>query len=247
MVDHCNGLLIHGTEGEFCVVNPATRRWERLPRLDARNYNVYLVFDPVVSPHYEVLTIPHVPKKVIIPARRVPDKKISNSRKQRQYSGEYWFNVWFSLSDDTPAVEDLEEECEDGPSELSPEQTNEEDDDFLPAIFAPSPIECRGKQEDPDDSVEWPPSSWMLDVFSSRTKQWQKRLFVREGEALETLATVRLDRLEPTDWGPRWRYGVYWGGALYVHCRGAFVARYTLQRLTNLSLPNSTINSGIHI
>jgi hypothetical protein len=236
MVDHCNGLLIHGTEGEFCVVNPATRRWERLPRLDARNYNVYLVFDPVVSPHYEVLTIPHVPKKVIIPARRVPDKKLSNSR---QYSGEYWFNVLFS-SDDTPAVEDLEEECKDGPSELSPEQTNEEDDDFLPAIFAPSPIECRGKQEDPDDSVEWPASSWMLDVFSSRTKQWQKRLFVREGEALETLATVRLDRLEPTDWGPRWRYGVYWGGALYVHCRGAFVVRYTSQRFRNLSLPNST-------
>lgn len=134
------------------------------------------------------------------------------------------------MLEDTPPVKDLEEECKDGPSELSSLETIEEEtieEDDLPAISAPSPIECTGKQDDPE--AEWPPSSWMLDVFSSSTKQWQKRLFVRQGEALETVATVRLDRLNPTEWGPRWRYSVYWEGALYVHCRGAFVVRLLLQ------------------
>jgi hypothetical protein len=224
IMDHCNGLLIYGTQWRefFCVVNPATRRWERLPCPDASNYNTYLAFDPAVSPHYQVLRIPMVPKKIIHKVQRVPDKK---PKKQSQFSGPYCLLELFSLPDDIPALDNFEEEHEDErPSELSMEHTIEEDD--LPAIFVPSPTECSGKQEDPDELVEWPPSSWMLDVFSSSTKQWQKRLFVREGEALETVASVRLDRLEPTSWGPRWRYGVYWEGALYVHCRGAFVVRY---------------------
>ncbi|KAM0915193.1 hypothetical protein ACQ4PT_011010 [Festuca glaucescens] len=82
IVDHCNGLLIYGTEWrEFCVVNPATRRWEHLPRLDARNYNAYLAFDPAVSPHYQVFAIPMVPKK-IIPVQRVPEEKPSKPEKE---------------------------------------------------------------------------------------------------------------------------------------------------------------------
>ncbi|KAM0915192.1 hypothetical protein ACQ4PT_011009 [Festuca glaucescens] len=223
IVDHCNGLLIYGTDWEFCVVNPATRRWERLPRLDASNYNTYLAFDPAVSPNYQVFAIPLVPKK-IIPVEHVPDKK---PKKPSQFSEPYGLLELFSLLEDASALKDFEEECEDRPSELSTEQTIEEDD--LTAISAPSPIKCSGKQEDPDDLVGWPPSSWMLDMFSSSTKQWQKKPFVREGEALETMASVRLDRLKPTSWGPRWRYGVYWEGALYVHCRGAFVVRLLLQ------------------
>ncbi|KAK1601117.1 hypothetical protein QYE76_007965 [Lolium multiflorum] len=217
VVDHCNGLLIYGTDWEYCVVNPATRRWERLPRLDASSYNTYLAFDPAVSPHYQVFAIPMVPKK-IIPVEHVPDKKPFSKPKMPSQEP-YCLLELFSLLEDASDLEDFEEECEDRASELSTEQTIEEDND-LPAI------ECSDKQEDPDDLVEWPPSSWTLDVFSSSTKQWQKRTFVREGEALETLASVRLDRLKPTNWGPRWRYGVYWEGALHVHCRGAFVVRY---------------------
>ncbi|KAF7041992.1 hypothetical protein CFC21_051697 [Triticum aestivum] len=220
IVDHCNGLLIYGSEWRaFCVVNPATRRWERLPRLDAKNYNTYLVFDPAVSPHYQVFAIPQVPEKVVpVQPQPVPDKKPPTP---------FCLTEFFSLFEDTPEVltKDLEEDCEDGPSELSPEQTIEED------IPAPSPIEVPEDPliEDPEDLVEFPPSSWMLDVFSSSTKEWQKRLFVREGEALDTVATIRLDRLEPTFYGPRWRYGVYRRGAFYVHCRGAFVARLSLK------------------
>ncbi|CAM0950733.1 unnamed protein product [Alopecurus aequalis] len=111
IVDHCNGLLIYGSEGRgFCVVNPATRRWERLPRPDAKIYNRYLVFDPAVSPHYEVLAM-------VIPVQPLPDKKPSKSKKQAQFC----LTELFSLLEDTPEVltNDLEEDCEDGHPELS--------------------------------------------------------------------------------------------------------------------------------
>jgi hypothetical protein len=66
--DHCNGLLLLqdaqvGNPDYFYVVNPATRRWDSLPTLDIGVHcwrsDMYLVFDPMVSPHYEVFTIPH--------------------------------------------------------------------------------------------------------------------------------------------------------------------------------------------
>jgi hypothetical protein len=163
IVDHCNGLLLYKSSGELHVANPATRRWDSLRRLRCKDYdrrNTYLVFDPAISPHYELFSIPDVPKKVVPP---------------------------------------------------------------MP-----------GEQEDPRDSMEWPPSVWILDVFSSSTRQWQKRSFVRQGEALHTVASVQVDSRKPENMcygGPRRRYGVYWGGSLYVHCRGAFVARYYVYRI----------------
>ncbi|TVU45668.1 hypothetical protein EJB05_05161, partial [Eragrostis curvula] len=63
----CNGLLL--LYGGF-VVNPATRQWARLPPyppspdgFEGLRYDVdkCLVFDPTVSPHYEVLLLPYVP------------------------------------------------------------------------------------------------------------------------------------------------------------------------------------------
>ncbi|GJN08243.1 hypothetical protein PR202_ga26143 [Eleusine coracana subsp. coracana] len=69
ILDHCNGLLLY--EGrfkrEFYVVNPATRWWECLPRHTGfRDYYIgYLVFDPAVSPHYEVFLIPYFPETPI--------------------------------------------------------------------------------------------------------------------------------------------------------------------------------------
>jgi hypothetical protein len=154
IVDHCNGLLLFKYWMNFCVVNPTTRRWEPIRYMDDEGRNAYLVFDPASSPHYEVLLIPDVPKKVILPSH--------------------------------------------------------------------------DEQEDPDDSMEWPPSLWMLDVFSSSAKKWQKSSFVREGTAVGTVTSVRADPLVPISMtfdGPRWRCGVYWGRSLYVHCRGAYVAR----------------------
>uniref|UniRef100_A0ACD5VMJ7 Uncharacterized protein n=1 Tax=Avena sativa TaxID=4498 RepID=A0ACD5VMJ7_AVESA len=73
ITDHCNGLLLI----DKYVVNPATRRWDALPpappgrvqfifRTDQdlgdgtphyETIHNYLVFDPTVSPHYQVLRI----------------------------------------------------------------------------------------------------------------------------------------------------------------------------------------------
>jgi hypothetical protein len=101
------------------------------------------------------------------------------------------------------------------------------------------------EEQDPHDSMEWLPSLWTLSVFSSRPRQWQNRSFVRQGEAVGTVTSARVDPLEPKSMyygGPRRRYGVYWGGSLYLHCRGAFVARcYT----SSTSLQNYLLNSRI--
>ncbi|XP_037488622.1 uncharacterized protein LOC119367113 [Triticum dicoccoides] len=66
--DHCNGLLLLADywDWEDCyVVNPATRQWDSLPprpsvfeEIDEKlKCEYHLVFDPMVSPHYEVFVI----------------------------------------------------------------------------------------------------------------------------------------------------------------------------------------------
>ncbi|XP_044343862.1 uncharacterized protein [Triticum aestivum] len=105
--DHCNGLLLlHGY-----VVNPATRRWDPLPRCppnhgtgivyDALNRE-HLAFDPMASSHYHVVSI-------------------------------HYF-----------------------PTYLRP-------DEFDPL----------------EEASEWPPSPYILQVFSSKTRRWEERSFVR--------------------------------------------------------------------
>lgn len=59
VVDCCNGLLLLDDADQ--VVNPATRQWRRLPpcpilRTDGYHYK-FLVFDPAVSPHYQVVAM----------------------------------------------------------------------------------------------------------------------------------------------------------------------------------------------
>uniref|UniRef100_A0A0E0D4C1 F-box domain-containing protein n=1 Tax=Oryza meridionalis TaxID=40149 RepID=A0A0E0D4C1_9ORYZ len=137
--DHCNGLLLLYTH----VVNPATRRCVTLPLLPPSRGTFsdnYIVFDPTVSPHYEVIKIPYL---------------MCNMR--------------------------------------------------LDPIIRES---------------EWPPSPFLLNVFSSATKQWEDRLFVREGEAAGTIGDlVKLYS--------RQHYAAYWHGALYVH-RCNYVTRLLL-------------------
>ncbi|TVU48619.1 hypothetical protein EJB05_08260 [Eragrostis curvula] len=150
IIDHCNGLLLLH---DF-VVNPATRQWMPLPPCSSafgdRNY---LVFDPALSSHYEVLLIPRVHSYVRL--------KMLNS------GGKFG-----------PAMDDL----------------------------------------------EWPPSPCIVHVFSSRTKEWEERLFVREGEAAGNVADMMLD----------WPYvqdnAVYRRGVLYVNCQAKFVMRILLSK-----------------
>ncbi|XP_022679349.1 putative F-box protein At3g13624 [Setaria italica] len=61
VVDHCNGLLLVTETSDDYVANPATRRWARLPPRptsqmgEACDQIECLVYDPTVSPHYNVL------------------------------------------------------------------------------------------------------------------------------------------------------------------------------------------------
>ncbi|XBH85679.1 hypothetical protein VPH35_073533 [Triticum aestivum] len=174
ILDHCNGLLLYGNAWLYCVVNPATRRWERLPRMDANDYVPYLVFDPALTHGYEVLLF-----------RREPEKP-----------KKFDLIEFLSLLDDmSVGEEDAENEGQDEPA------------------VEPLP---RQSIEDLHRLTEWPPSQWTLPVFSSATG------------AVKTMASMQLDAVQPMEWGPRWRYSVYWRGVLYVHCRGAFVARLSL-------------------
>ncbi|CAO2207815.1 unnamed protein product [Urochloa humidicola] len=63
IIDHCNGLLLFHNY----VVNPATRQSAPLPPCPSPNliakyfdHREYLVFDPTLSPHYEVFMVPWI-------------------------------------------------------------------------------------------------------------------------------------------------------------------------------------------
>lgn len=66
--DHCDGLVLcHDWLREY-VVNPATRRWARLPQrppppghMPGLDQTAYLAFDHAASPHYKVFLIPCLP------------------------------------------------------------------------------------------------------------------------------------------------------------------------------------------
>uniref|UniRef100_A0A0D9XE59 F-box domain-containing protein n=1 Tax=Leersia perrieri TaxID=77586 RepID=A0A0D9XE59_9ORYZ len=135
VIDHCNGLLLMYQH----VVNPATRRW---PCCDE-----YLVFDPTVSPHYEVFSIP----------------------------GSFLFN---------------------------PDST----------------VESVVRQ------LEWPPSPFVVNVYSSATGRWEKRSLARRGEAAGTVADV----LHSPPTSANHLYGVTWRGVLYVQMNNGDVIRISL-------------------
>ncbi|CAM0901604.1 unnamed protein product [Alopecurus aequalis] len=145
VADHCNGLLLLDCN---YVVNPATRRWAAVPfprpecRFGGQRFQEYeyIVFDPTVSPHYEVVIVPHLPNK----GTKMIDRQV-----------EGW---------------------------------------------------------------EWPPSSLVLPVYSSATNRWEEKSFVRQGDAVGTVADVQ------APWPGDQQYGVYWRGHLYVH--HDFIMRY---------------------
>ncbi|CAL5077131.1 unnamed protein product [Urochloa decumbens] len=78
-------------------------------------------------------------------------------------------------------------------------------------------------------SVEWPPSSYVAQVFSSKSGQWDERVYVREDDVAGTLGDVWSDPWGPDSetlsyYAPR-RNAVHWQGAFYIHCHGGFVMR----------------------
>lgn len=157
IIDHCNGLLLF----HKYVVNPATRQSAPLPPctymvVEHIFHREYLVFDPTLSPHFEVFMIPEIRRS----------------------------NVWYNMLNS--------------------------DDKLDPAI----------------EELEWPPSPCILHVFSSRTKVWEERSFVREGEAAGNVSDMRLDHPYVPDtsvYVPD--TSVYCRGVLYVYCQNKYVMR----------------------
>uniref|UniRef100_A0A0A9BZA0 F-box domain-containing protein n=1 Tax=Arundo donax TaxID=35708 RepID=A0A0A9BZA0_ARUDO len=175
--DHCNGLLLLYQ----CVVNPATRRWASLPQrppppMGTKYFyeDEHIVFDPAVSLHYEVFTIPRI-------------------------------------------------------------LYMREPGDFNYCRF-------RDKSDHVIEKQEWPPSPFILPVFSSRTGQWEERSFLREGKAAGTIAEMRLASISTEK-----RYGVYWRGELYVHCEANFVMRISLSNNKYQVIEPPTDTDGLYL
>ncbi|KAM0897898.1 hypothetical protein ACQ4PT_022258 [Festuca glaucescens] len=69
---------------------------------------------------------------------------------------------------------------------------------------------------------EWPPSSYLMWVFSSVHGQWEEKTFIRQGPPAGTIAELSPIYLCDA------RRAVYWRGALYVHGEQYFVTRLSL-------------------
>lgn len=70
------------------------------------------------------------------------------------------------------------------------------------------------------EKSQWPPSTFILYVFSSRSGQWEERSFAREGNAAGVVAEAR----SWWDWNKRG--SAYWRQALYVQYQTNVVMRY---------------------
>lgn len=112
---------------------------------------MYLVFDPSVSPHYEVFLFHSVP--------------------------------------------------------YTCDEADEVDGAFDPAV----------------KKMEWPPWAYTLRVYSSKTRQWEKKPFIREGEAAGTIGDME------SALSPGHCHAAYWRRALYVH-QHDFVITYVATR-----------------
>jgi hypothetical protein len=78
-----------------------------------------------------------------------------------------------------------------------------------------------GVEADPSmEELEWPPSLCKMYVFSSKPGCWEKKNFVREGDAAGTVGEMRAG----------WRdfSAAYFRGALYVMGEANFLMRYVL-------------------
>ncbi|CAN6307062.1 unnamed protein product [Urochloa humidicola] len=194
------------------MINPATRRWESFPspRVDGRGDHIAcLVFDPAVSPqHYEVFLIPRLPE---------------GERPLDIPSATFNLTGFFS-SDGMLAMEDVEEEQHVLEELARPPPPPSLERGFFPSRKLSLSARWRlGKPDDPYGLMEWPPSPCTLHVFSSSTRRWEERQFVREGDPVGTAEGARWRQYDCS------RYGIYWQETLYVHCRGGFVTRFLLK------------------
>jgi hypothetical protein len=72
--------------------------------------------------------------------------------------------------------------------------------------------------------MEWPPSPYIIDVFSSETGSWKEKLYMREGDAAGTVANLKIPPYNYEDL----YHSAYWHGVLYVLCEEGFALRYNI-------------------
>ncbi|CAO2034276.1 unnamed protein product [Urochloa humidicola] len=158
VLDHCRGLVLCDIKrgGQLCVCNPAMQTWTLVPpRWQVwarwRDYaGAYLAYDPAMLVHYEVVLIPIDPERPQ-PEPPRPEKVRSEwPAFEVRLHGDGVDDVPFCLDDWLQFSSDLFDEEEELPSVDEDMELNHVDD--------PCP-------------VEWPPTLWMLDVFSSKV-QW---------------------------------------------------------------------------
>jgi hypothetical protein len=107
---------------------------------------------------------------------------------------EYFYREMYLVFD--PAATSSAEKYEVVSIPCPPDRDVSDSDDELKKKLRPWPIR-RPKLRRVGRSLlgsEWPPSPYVLDVFSSTTGRWEKRSFTRDGgEAAGTLADMQLD------------------------------------------------------
>ncbi|KAF0903975.1 hypothetical protein E2562_030107 [Oryza meyeriana var. granulata] len=240
--DHCNGLVLCGDNWVFDVANPATRRWERLPRVDVRGHATHasetslldrVIPRPAVLLAMQLVHVRHVSRLSRATTAEVMRTSLPRTRMNSRTNA--------ACVRATPRTTHLVFDSAASPHYevlLLPRVPEKPDPfyliEFLSLLDDMSTSDGTESSPQPDPPLdyrlmEWPPSPCTLLVFSSRTGQWQERQFAREGEAMGTVADALLDSPAPGVmylW-PRRRYGVYWRGELYIHCRGGFVMRYS--------------------
>jgi hypothetical protein len=77
--------------------------------------------------------------------------------------------------------------------------------------------------DEPVSAMEWPPTPYVMHVFSSDTGEWKETPFAREGKPAGTVADCQSKQEYMC------RYAAYCHGALYVPCQDDFVLRYEQQ------------------
>uniref|UniRef100_A0ACD5WGW0 Uncharacterized protein n=1 Tax=Avena sativa TaxID=4498 RepID=A0ACD5WGW0_AVESA len=221
-VDHRNGLLLcKAAKGACFVYNPATRRSATLPPPpNAQPWGVasaaYLLFDPAVSLHHEVFLLPELPDEPKPPEPEDPPPPPFNVAR-----------LFFADTAEPPQIDSDEDDGEDWIySENEPRWRTR-------AGGRREHLQAK-EAKDTLGLMEWPPSLYIAQVFSSMTGKWEERAFVREGGAAGAVADMWSDPRSPgyggvvPQCGPRRRHAVYWRRSLYVHCRGCFIIRLSL-------------------
>ncbi|CAN6291987.1 unnamed protein product [Urochloa humidicola] len=186
VTDHCNGLLLIDSDGQRVVVNPATGWRAQVPpgpppRVDADSFDVgHLVYDPTISPHYEVFLFPRFRYKRdpedFCPGPDSYDPMVEQSKEGFSPSS------WAKYEYDPMVVEQSE--------------------DFSTSSWA------KYEYDPVVEQSEWPPSPCVLRVFSSKMERWEERSFIREGKAAGTIADMRMDCPEDRN-AVYWREALY--------------------------------------